>query len=56
MTERTDQSENSDPEFESSLTEPVINQNVNSFLLNKTDHKKKKIKFPFIDFLGVGAK
>ncbi|PKU63589.1 Transcription factor MYB44 [Dendrobium catenatum] len=53
---RTDHSDNSDPEFESSLTEPMINQNINNFFLKNTDHKKKKIKLPFIDFLGVGAK
>ncbi|KAH0454241.1 hypothetical protein IEQ34_016165 [Dendrobium chrysotoxum] len=53
---RTDHSDNSDPEFESSLTESMINQNINNFFLKKTDHKKEKIKLPFIDFLGVGAK
>ncbi|KAL0911583.1 hypothetical protein M5K25_019736 [Dendrobium thyrsiflorum] len=53
---RTDHSDNSDPEFESSLTESMINQNINNFFLKKTDHKKEKIMLPFIDFLGVGAK
>ncbi|XP_020583083.1 transcription factor MYB52-like [Phalaenopsis equestris] len=52
---RTDLSDNSDLDYESSSTETMKSQNANNFMLKKTDHKKEKIKLPFIDFLGVGA-